>query len=183
MTDANAPKFANLAASGIGTVDCIRHTMKRPTSVGDTQGGEAQKNMDYIFHSSVKGVELVRLVMSYDIACQWSIHLWERMLKYSESIQIDPEGKEIVFLIPKFHLPAHIARCQTAYSFNLTPGVGTDGEAPERGWANINPVAAQTKQMGPASRRETIDDHFGDWNHQKIVGFGKSLFDHKLYRC
>ena len=36
----------------------------------------------------------------------------------------------------------------------------TDGEAPERGWANIDPVAAQTKQMGPASRRETLDDHF-----------------------
>ena len=39
--DANAPKFGNLAASGIGTIDCIRHMMKHPSSVGDTQGGEA----------------------------------------------------------------------------------------------------------------------------------------------
>ena len=102
--------------------------------------------------------------------------------KYLESIQIDPDSKEIVFLVPKFHLPAHIARCQTTYSFNLTPGVGrTDGEAPERGWANINPVAAQTKQMGPTSHRETIDDHFGDWNHQKIVGFGKIFLLLLLY--
>ena len=58
-----------------------------------------------------------------------------------------PEGKE-TFFVPKFHLPTHIAQCQTAYSFNLMPGVGcTDGVAPEPGWANINPVAAQTKQM------------------------------------
>ena len=34
----------------------------------------------------------------------------------------------------------------------------TDGEAPERGWANINPVAVQTKQMGRASSRETCAD-------------------------
>ncbi|KZP17622.1 hypothetical protein FIBSPDRAFT_957071 [Athelia psychrophila] len=35
--DANTSRFANLAASGIGTVDCTRHMMKRPTSVGELQ--------------------------------------------------------------------------------------------------------------------------------------------------
>ena len=119
--------------------------------------------MDYLFFSSLANTTFDRLVMSYDIACQWSVHLWERIAAYPQHIQI---GKVIIFLVPKFHLPAHIAACQTAFSFNLTRGVGrTDGEAPEREWANINPVAAQTKQMGPASRCETIDDHFGDWNH------------------
>ena len=104
--------------------------------------------------------------MSYDIASQWSVHLWERKAAYPQHIQMTPEGKVIIFLVPKFHLPAHIAACQTAFSFNLTHGVGrTDGD--------INPVAAQTKQMGPASRRETIDDHFGDWNHRKVIGLGK----------
>lgn len=130
--------------------------------------------MDYLFFSSLADTEFDRLVMSYDIACQWSVNLWDRMLSYPHRIQIGQEGKIIIFLVPKFHLPAHIAACQTAFSFNLTRGVGrTDGEAPERGWANINPVSAQTKQMGPASRRETIDDHFGDWNHRKVLGFGK----------
>jgi hypothetical protein len=28
------------AASGIGTVDCVRHNMKRPNGVGDLQKGE-----------------------------------------------------------------------------------------------------------------------------------------------
>lgn len=131
--------------------------------------------MDYLFFSSLADTNFDRLVMSYDIACQWSVNLWERMSAYPHRIQMSTEGKTIIFLVPKFHLPAHIAACQTAFSFNLTRGVGrTAGEAPERGWANINPVAAQTKQMGPASRRETIDDHLGDWNHQKVIGFGKS---------
>ena len=130
--------------------------------------------MDYLFFSSVANTNFDRLIMSYDITCQWSVHLWERMRSYPHRIQINTERKTIIFLVPKFHLPAHIAACQTVFSFNLTRGVSrTDGEAPERRWANINPVAAQTKQMGPASHQETIDDHFGDWNHQKVLGFGE----------
>ena len=82
--------------------------------------------------------------------------------------------KYIRFLVPKFHLPAHVEECNLAFSFNLTKGVGrTDGEAPERGWANINPAAQSTKEMGPGSRRDTLDDHFGDWNWKKIIKLGK----------
>jgi len=130
--------------------------------------------MDYLFFSSMSQVEFVELVMSYDIVCQWHKHLWERMLAFPDYFHIDLDGKTVTFLVPKFHLPAHVAGCQTSFSFNLTRGVGrTDGEAPERGWANINPVAPQTKVKGPASRWETIDDHMGDWNHQKLIGLGE----------
>lgn len=130
-------------------------------------------NMDYLFFSSLSKTDFVTLVMSYDIVCQWSVHVWERMSAFPHQFRFDHGTKSITFLVPKFHLPAHVSACQTAFSFNLTRGVGrTDGEAPERGWANINPVSAQTKGMGPASRRETIDDHFGDWNHKKVIGFG-----------
>jgi hypothetical protein len=55
----------------------------------------------------------------------------------------------------------------------LSKNVGRmDGEAPERGWLNINPVALSTKEMGPGSRRDTLDDHFGDWNWKKSIGLG-----------
>ena len=99
-------------------------------------------------------------------------------MAFPEYLHIDLSGKHVTFLVPKFHLPAHVASCQTAFSVNLTRGVGrTDGEAPERGWSNINPLSSQTKMMGPASRRETIDDHFNDWNHKKVIGFGKCIGD------
>ena len=128
--------------------------------------------MDYLFFSSTSQQDYVQLVMSYDIVCQWSIYLWDRMNNMPGYMQIDRDRKVFIFLVPKFHLPAHVARCQTSYSFNLTRGVGrTDGEAIERGWANINALSASAKQMGPASYRETIDDHFGDWNHQRVTGF------------
>ena len=105
--------------------------------------------MDYLFFFSLTDTEFNHLVISYDIACQWSIHLCEWMQPYPHHIQITPKRKVIIFLVPKFNLPAHTASCQTGLSFNLTPGVGqTDGEAPECGWANINPIATQTRQMG-----------------------------------
>ncbi|KAJ6483057.1 hypothetical protein DFH09DRAFT_949912 [Mycena vulgaris] len=164
------------ASSGIGAVDCARHNMKRPNAVGDLQLGERYLNMDYMFFKSIVGTELVRFFVSYDIACQWHINIWMRMRGYAnEEIMVDGTGKYMTFFVPKFHLPAHIEACNLRFSFNLTRYVGwTDGEAPERGWANANPLATSTKEMGPGSRLDTLDDHFNDWNYKKILGLGES---------
>ncbi|KAJ7242248.1 hypothetical protein C8J57DRAFT_1557922 [Mycena rebaudengoi] len=163
-------------SSGIGAVDCARHNMKRPNAVGDLQLGERYINMDYMFFVGIKGTELLRFYVSYDIACQWHINIWKRMMKYDHDIRFVYDGKYMTFLVPKFHLPAHIEACNLLFSFNLMRDVGqTDGEAPERGWANTNPLAGSTKEMGPGSRRDHLDDHFNDWNHKKIVGFGRLM--------
>ncbi|KAF7360930.1 CxC2 domain-containing protein [Mycena sanguinolenta] len=169
------------ASSGIGTVDCARHNMKRPNGVGDLQKGERYINMDYMLWKSLEGYDdLIQLIVSYDIVCQWSINIWRRLAQYK------PELKERagtgyrywVWLIPKFHLPAHIEACNILYSFDLSPYVAqTDGEAPERGWANANPLAASTREMGPGARRDILDDHFNDWNHKKIVALGRVMLE------
>ncbi|KAG1790350.1 uncharacterized protein HD556DRAFT_1310740 [Suillus plorans] len=168
-----------LAATGAGTVDCSRHNFKRPCAVGDLQKGEKYINMDYLFFSTMQHSEdIVTLNISYDIACQWSKNLWDRLSKYSSHLRFGRDGKKVTFLIPKFHLPAHIAACQTSFSHNLIKGMGrTDSEAPERGWANINLVATSTREMGPGSRRDTLDDHFGDYNWKKVTNFGISLLN------
>ncbi|KAJ7772385.1 hypothetical protein B0H16DRAFT_1305461, partial [Mycena metata] len=164
------------ASSGIGAVDCARHNLKRPLAVGDLQLGERYINMDYMFLRSLAGSSLQRFVVSYDIVCQWHIHVWDRMRVYRNADITIGGCKFMTFLIPKFHLPAHIEACNLKFSFNLTRYVGqTDGEAPERGWANANPLARSTKEMGPGSRRDTLDDHFNDWNHRKIIALGFEL--------
>ncbi|KAG2128668.1 uncharacterized protein EDB93DRAFT_1243527 [Suillus bovinus] len=84
------------------------------------------------------------------------------------------------YFVPKFHIAAHVAACQVNFSWNLTKWVGrTDGEAPEQGWANANRVASSTKEMGPGTRRDTLDDHFGDWNWKKTTMLGRTL-KHKM---
>ncbi|KAF8065132.1 hypothetical protein FPV67DRAFT_1419442 [Lyophyllum atratum] len=165
-----------LAASGAGTIDCSRHDFKRPLGVGDLQKGERYLNMDYLFFSSLRDTNIQTIVVSYDIVCQWHKKLRERMLSYPHEIHLSGSVKYMSFLVPKFHLPAHIEDCNILYSFNLVKGVGrTDGEAPERGWANINPIAQSTKEMGPGARRDTLDDHFNDWNWKKVIQFGSRL--------
>ncbi|KAG1814844.1 hypothetical protein EV424DRAFT_1473281 [Suillus variegatus] len=140
-----------LAATGAGTVDCAQHNFKRPCSVGDLQKGERYINMDYLFFSSMCSSQDIRY-------------------------HVDHNHKVVTFLIPKFHLPAHIASCQTKFSFNFIKGVGrTYGEAPERGWADINPIATSTREMGPGSRQDTLDDHFNDWNWKKVCSMGTTL--------
>ncbi|KAG1781389.1 hypothetical protein EV702DRAFT_1177583 [Suillus placidus] len=169
-----------LAATCVGTIDCARHNMKRANGVGDLQKCEKYINMDYLFFSSLRDNSVKMLNVSYDIACQWHKHLWSRMESLPHSHHLDYLSKVIRFFVPKFHLPAHVAKCQTIFSFNFTRFVGRmDGKAPERGWSNINPVAVSTKNMGPGCRRDTLDDHFGNWNWKKVVGLGASLL-HKM---
>ncbi|KAK7055702.1 CxC2 domain-containing protein [Favolaschia claudopus] len=167
------------ASSGIGTVDCARHNMKRPNGVGDLQKGERYINMDYMLWQSLQYYDdILQLFISYDIVCQWFKNVWIRLAKYSPELQERGVRRFYTWLIPKFHLPAHIEDCNVLFSFNLTPFVGqTDGEAPERGWAHINGLATSTKEMGPGARRDTLDDAFNDWNHKKIIGLGKSLLE------
>ncbi|KAJ6466504.1 hypothetical protein DFH09DRAFT_1485378 [Mycena vulgaris] len=165
-------------SSGIGTVDCARHNMKRPNGVGDLQKGERYLNMDYMFFMSLANSPLIRLYVSYDIACQWHKNIWERMKLFSEyeGATFKDGKKFVVFLVPKFHLPAHIEECNVLFSFNLTPFVGrTDGEAPERGWSDANRLANSTSISGPGARRDALDIHFQWWNWKKIVALGTVL--------
>ncbi|KAG6825050.1 hypothetical protein H0H92_004999, partial [Tricholoma furcatifolium] len=137
----NAKPGVSHAATGVGTVECARHNMKWPNAVGDLQFGER--------------LRLQELYVSYDICCQWSIHLRDRMLELDHNFFLHDNQVYVKFAVPKFHLPAHVERCRTSYSLNFTVGAArTNGEAPERGWAEVNPLASSTKEMGPGSRRD-----------------------------
>ena len=86
-------------------------------------------NMDYLFFSSIAGTRLNKIVISYDIACQWGKHLRDR-LQYTIPRNLHPPpDTDFEVFVPKFHLPAHKPECHAPYSFNYAPGVGrTEGE-------------------------------------------------------
>ena len=133
-------------------------------------------NMDYAFASALRHSSATVLKVSYDIACQWHKKLHQPVDKMPPHLRLNLHDWDITFLVPKFHLPAHIPSCQWSFSFNWTKGVGqTDGEEPERGWANLNAAASSTKEMGPGHHRDTLDDYFGDWNWKKLITLGLSL--------
>ena len=130
-------------------------------------------NMDYIFASAVKSMELLLVAISYDIVCQWFVNIFGRMTMWPQELQMR-EGLSLRPLIPKFHELAHLEKLHEQYSFNLAEGVGlSDGECPERLWSSHNALYSSTRTTGPGTRDDILDDNFGQWNWLKYSSMGK----------
>jgi hypothetical protein len=107
--------------------------------------------------------------------CQWFRKFFARMKGLPPRFHLDFTKLDVDVGIPKFHLPAHGRKDQIIYSLNFKEGVGqTDGEGIERNWSKLNSAAASTKQMGPGSRHDTLDDFCGHMNWRKLVNLGAS---------
>ncbi|KAG1820913.1 uncharacterized protein BJ212DRAFT_1550103 [Suillus subaureus] len=163
----NAINIADMKSS------CGLAAAGHPNSVGDLQKGERYINMEYLILSTLACSPVPVLNVSYDIACQWSKNFWARMETMLTHLHLPCENLNIHYFVPKFHIGAHIEECQITFSWNFGKFVGqTDGEAPEQGWVNINQVASSTKEMGPGTWHNTLDDYFSDWNWKKITALG-----------
>lgn len=100
------------------------------------------------------------------------------MSQFPLEFRIEVHGYEIIFLIPKFHLPAHGKSCQVIYSFNFTTGVGrTYGEGVEANWAETNQAALSTREMSSGFRHESLNNLFGAINWRKTINFGTYTCD------
>lgn len=131
--------------------------------------------MDYIFVMSMFLCALNMVIVSYDIACQWAKNFWSRMEKFPDNTRLRT-GLDVQFLVPKFHLPAHVPKCFAPYSFNFRRGVGrTDGEGVERNWSWLNGLARCLSMMGAGGRWDTVDDLCNHHNYKKTVDLGGSF--------
>lgn len=134
--------------------------------------------MDYVFGSALqhyKGLPLC--IIGYDIACQWYSHIEERsQLLWPDHIKLE-ESMDLVPVIGKFHEPVHEDENHEQFSCNLVPNVGfTDFEACERAWGIHNALGNSTKTMGPGTRADTLEAHFGFHNWQKYISTGECIF-------
>jgi hypothetical protein len=131
-------------------------------------------NMDFIILSTLIGVLIAQLVLSYDIICQWSRNFGSRIRQFPRFMRLAAAiFVKIKYVIPKFHIYGHGTSCQYKFSLNfLKWSARIDGEDIERWWAHINPVSMSTKEMTPGARLGVLDDHAAAWNFRKITGFG-----------
>ena len=116
-----------------------------------------------------------RVLMSYDIRCQWVKNLQSRISQYSISPSLDLNTLDYFkVVVPKFHLSGHGDSCQIVYSLNYTKGAGrTDGERIKGGWSQSGGMVVWTRKNGPYARRAILDDHWGSINWQKLLGLRK----------
>ncbi|KII90795.1 hypothetical protein PLICRDRAFT_67573, partial [Plicaturopsis crispa FD-325 SS-3] len=171
---ANLKRLKGITSTGVGGVMCDDE-MWRAQGVGDLQKGERFSNMDYLFFSAAKGVE-TPVLLTYDIACQWSRNLWKRAPSMPAHLGPFVPASAVTFKVPKLHLHGHEEKCQAPFSLNYTPGAGQkDGEGIERGWSSINGASKSTKEMGPGARSDTLDDFFQFDNYKKMTGLGDRL--------
>ncbi|KAH8993769.1 hypothetical protein EDB92DRAFT_1815425 [Lactarius akahatsu] len=157
----------HLESTGIGAVACI-HGAFVPDSVIDFQREKrefsylskyaSQKNMDYsIFKAlnfNMEGIEAA--LISYDVMCQWSVHMMERVAS-SNFLKL-PDNLELRYS-PSF----------------IEGGRQIDGETIETLWAPLNEITRSTRGMSTSHRREVIDDHMNDSNWKKLIDLGKFL--------
>ncbi|KAJ7728986.1 hypothetical protein B0H14DRAFT_2409803, partial [Mycena olivaceomarginata] len=171
-------KFARgYSATGVGMGVCARHEFVQPNGVGDLQKGERYANMDYIFVMILRHIDpRLRKIISYDIVCQWWKNLRERLINMPPGARLVLIMRLFRFVIPKMHIKGHLGDCQVEYSLDLVPGSAeTDGEAIERPWAHIGGIGTSTREMGPGSREDTLNAHWGSWNWDKLIGLGERL--------
>ncbi|KAJ7702614.1 hypothetical protein B0H14DRAFT_2648051, partial [Mycena olivaceomarginata] len=172
---ANAKRVKGLLrTTGVGGVTCARHNMWRPRGLGDLQHGERvfiDPEYDYLF-----------LILSYDIACQYSKNFWSRMKGLPETMHIDPKKVSVWFKVPNFHILGHKWPCHSPYSFHWMWGAGmTNGEDVEQNWEFTNGAAGSTKMMGPGGRHAFLEGLFVFHNWMRTVSYRK-VFSRRMAR-
>ncbi|GAW03831.1 hypothetical protein LENED_005583 [Lentinula edodes] len=166
----------NLSTTGLALATCARHDTIHANSGVDLRLGEEYLLMDYSLLSAIQSFPNLPVTASYDIMCQFSKKLYARIGSYPDMLKTPTPFPRYQLLVPKFHLAAHKESCVWSFSYNYAPGVGrTDGEGVERNWAITNSLSGSTKKMGPGSRRDTLDDHFGDFNWRKMISLASHL--------
>ncbi|KAH6904731.1 hypothetical protein BKA70DRAFT_1373436 [Coprinopsis sp. MPI-PUGE-AT-0042] len=164
-------------ATGIGAWACMRHGCFCPGGVADFQKGERQMNMDFALSEALKTTcseKTRRVILAYDINCQYSVHLCERFRK-GQYLEL---ANDLVFVygIGLFHVHGHQDSCYARFALTFIRGAGiASREILESLWAVVNKVARTTATMTMAHRLEVLDAIFGDSNWKKMLNLVPSI--------
>ncbi|KAI0276987.1 hypothetical protein BC826DRAFT_928106, partial [Russula brevipes] len=161
---------------GIASCACARHGLFSPGGTANIQKGERQVNMDYALSQTmtIGGAEKVpRLLLLYDIMCQWGVHMKRRFDINGLSM---PNVKELLRGVGIWHVYAHVNRCFGRYAPIYLKNVGlVDGEILETLWSLLNQVSESCQTMSLANREETINFHMNDINRKKNLEMIETL--------
>ena len=139
-------------------------------------------NMDFALLSTLTpsiNAGISRVLVSYDIACQWHKNFQARITSYTAFPPLQLSMlKYWKVAVPKFHLPGHGNECQVSFNLTYTKWAGQmDGKRIESGWAQTTSMATWTQESGPNARRAILDDHWNANNWQKLLGLCKCSFN------
>ncbi|KAF7372477.1 CxC2 domain-containing protein [Mycena venus] len=163
----NTKRVKGLQTTGIGGVTCSRHNMWQGNGIGDLQVGERYCNMNFLLLSVLFRLQLLCIVISYDIACQYNTTFWECMKRAPKRLFMKLKQSMVSWKVPNFHLHAHKLNCHGPFSFHFMWGTGM---MHKQNWAFSNGAVASTRLMGPGAQQATLEDVFGFHNYDHVLG-------------
>ena len=84
---------------------------------------------------------------------------------------------EIMGVVRKWHLTAHIQECFSKFNLNFIEGARqVEGEILETLWSRMDEIAGLVQSMSIAHHQETVDEHMNDNNWQKTIQMGRYLY-------
>ncbi|KAL2911914.1 hypothetical protein HK105_208634 [Polyrhizophydium stewartii] len=156
----------NFSDKGIIGAVCARHG--HAYGFVNLKHGERFVCLRYLLDEKVfKQQSNNKIFIYYDVGCKLKSH-------YENLNLLD--GRDITFVVPKFHALAHGTECRRIFSPEYHEGTGiTDGEACKRFWADISWLAGIIVNMSPINRLNMLEEAIL-WNNQsKAKGMLSSL--------
>lgn len=154
-------------------IACARHGCYTPNALVDLFKGEQQKNVDFALLKVLSSTHVSPeqgLLLIYTIACQYSVHLRDRIG------HLLPPGLQLEAAIGLFHVHAHKDKCFFRYAPSFIPGAGVvAGEILESLWSSLNAISPTARTATLAHTAEMLDDHACDSNHKKSLSIITSL--------
>ncbi|KAL0061228.1 hypothetical protein AAF712_011987 [Marasmius tenuissimus] len=171
----NRLKFKGCVISGVVAVQCARHGVFM--SATDLSLGESYIHgdlalataMEFVMAEALRRTKFFRrVVVIYDIACQFSINFRSRIEQYL------PELGDVVdlflWLVGKLHLDGHIPDCKYLFSLNYKQGCArTDGEGIERTWSEMKQAGGHTQEMNHGHRHDVLIDYWNHWGWSRLA--------------
>ncbi|VDC06390.1 unnamed protein product, partial [Peniophora sp. CBMAI 1063] len=157
---------------GILLLCCARHGNMVPGGTVDIYFVENQAQADYALNNSMR-LNLdprisTRLIIGYDIWCQYGVHLLERFRRFGHLFFPDFLTK-LTGIVGAWHIFAHVRECFGRFSGLYVWGIGfIDMEILETLWSVLNLVTTSCRNMSRANREETINFNINNMNLKKI---------------
>lgn len=82
--------------------------------------------MDFIIFAALVGINLLRVILTYDIVCQWSKNFRNRMahLGHFPAEMRIPDTTQVDVAIPGWHINAHGNNCRENFNLSYMEGAG-----------------------------------------------------------
>jgi hypothetical protein len=159
--------------TGVAAIACARHGCFVPNAMVDLFKGEQQKNVDFALLKALSTINIdpeQGLLFIYDIVCQYSVHLQERIG------HLLPDGLTCDCAIDLFHVHVHKEDCFFRFATTFIPGAAVvAGQILESLWSNLNSISPTVRTATLPHRAEMLDDHACDSNHKKLLSMTETL--------